>query len=90
MSKSNYDGCKNLDRNGYTLSRIRSQMPQEKILIVEDSKEILDGLQEFFAEEDYDTTGVSTGDAALKAFYQLVPSSMTPLKWCLIFRLSIL
>lgn len=48
-------------------------MPQEKILIVEDSQEILDGLQEFFEEEDYEVTGVSTGDAALKIFYQYQP-----------------
>ncbi|NQW21572.1 MAG: response regulator transcription factor [Chloroflexi bacterium] len=48
-------------------------MPQEKILIVEDSQEILDGLKEFFAEEDYDVTGVSSGDAALKIFYQYQP-----------------
>ncbi len=48
-------------------------MPQEKILIVEDSQEILDGLKEFFQEEDYDVNGVSTGDAALKIFYQYQP-----------------
>ena len=48
-------------------------MSQEKILIVEDSQEILDGLKEFFQEEDYDVTGVSTGDAALKIFYQYQP-----------------
>ena len=48
-------------------------MPQEKILIVEDSQEILDGLAEFFQEEDYDVTGVATGDAALKIFYQYQP-----------------
>ena len=48
-------------------------MPQEKILIVEDSPEILAGLTEFFQEEDYDVNGVSTGDAALKIFYQYQP-----------------
>jgi len=48
-------------------------MPQDKILIVEDSQEILDGLTEFFQEEDYDVSGVGTGDAALKIFYQYQP-----------------
>ncbi len=48
-------------------------MTQEKILIVEDSQEILDGLAEFFQEEDYEVMGVATGDAALKNFYQYQP-----------------
>jgi DNA-binding response OmpR family regulator len=48
-------------------------MTQEKILIVEDSQEILDGLSEFFQEEDYEVMGVATGDAALKNFYQYQP-----------------
>jgi DNA-binding response OmpR family regulator len=48
-------------------------MPQEKILIVEDSQEILKGLIEFFEEDDYEVMGVSTGDAALKNFYQFQP-----------------
>jgi two-component system KDP operon response regulator KdpE len=48
-------------------------MTQEKILVVEDSPEILNGLIEFFQEEDYDVTGVGTGDAALKIFYQFQP-----------------
>jgi two-component system response regulator VicR len=48
-------------------------MAQVKILIVEDSPEILDGLKEFFEEEDYEVTGVTTGDAALKIFYQYQP-----------------
>lgn len=48
-------------------------MSQEKILIVEDSQEILDGLIEFFQDETYEVTGVGTGDAALKSFYQAQP-----------------
>ena len=48
-------------------------MSQEKILIVEDSREILDGLSEHFLEEGYDATGVGTGDEALKIFYKFQP-----------------
>lgn len=48
-------------------------MSQVKILIVEDSEEILHGLTEFFQDESYEVTGVGTGDAALKNFYQAQP-----------------
>jgi DNA-binding response OmpR family regulator len=48
-------------------------MAQDKILIVEDSEQILDGLREFFEDENYEVMGVTTGDAALKNFYQFQP-----------------
>ncbi|MCZ6539656.1 MAG: response regulator transcription factor [Chloroflexi bacterium] len=48
-------------------------MSQEKILVVEDSPEILDGLTEYFQEEGFDVTGVATGDDALRVFYQYQP-----------------
>ena len=48
-------------------------MSEVKILIVEDSQEILDGLTEFFQDEGYEVSGVATGDAALKNFYQVQP-----------------
>ncbi len=48
-------------------------MSQEKILVVEDNREILDGLTEYFLEEGFDVNGVNTGDDALKIFYQYQP-----------------
>jgi DNA-binding response OmpR family regulator len=48
-------------------------MSQEKILVVEDNREILDGLVEYFQEEGFDVAGVGTGDGALKIFYQYQP-----------------
>ncbi len=41
---------------------------------VGDSQEILDGHAKFFLEEDYEMTGVTTGDEALKSFYQAQPN----------------
>ena len=41
---------------------------------VGDSQEILDGLTKFFLEEDYEVTGVTTGDEALKSFYHAQPN----------------
>jgi len=48
-------------------------MSQEKILVVEDNREILDGLTEYFLEEGFDVNGVNTGDDSLKIFYQYQP-----------------
>lgn len=64
----------NLDQRT-ALARIALQinMTQEKILVVEDSREILDGLDEYFSEEGFAVQGVSTGDEALKVFYQYQP-----------------
>ncbi len=48
-------------------------MSQEKILVVEDNPEILDGLTEYFQDEGFDVDGIDTGDEALKVFYQCQP-----------------
>ncbi|MCH8116122.1 MAG: response regulator transcription factor [Chloroflexi bacterium] len=48
-------------------------MSQDKILVVEDSPEIMDGLTEYFQEEGFDVNGVASGDDALKIFYQYQP-----------------
>ena len=48
-------------------------MSQDKILVVEDSTEIMDGLTEYFQEEGFDVNGVASGDDALKIFYQYQP-----------------
>ncbi len=48
-------------------------MSQDKILVVEDSPEIMVGLTEYFQEEGFDVKGVATGDDALKVFYQYQP-----------------
>lgn len=48
-------------------------MSQDKILVVEDSPEIMVGLTEYFQEEGFDVNGVATGDDALKIFYQYQP-----------------
>ena len=48
-------------------------MSQDKILVVEDSPEIMAGLTEYFQEEGFDVNGVTTGDDALKVFYQYQP-----------------
>ncbi len=48
-------------------------MSQEKILVVEDNREILAGLTEYFQEEGFDVDGVDSGDDALKVFYQSQP-----------------
>ena len=48
-------------------------MSQDKILVVEDSPEIMLGLTEYFLEEGFDVNGVATGDDALKVFYQYQP-----------------
>jgi DNA-binding response OmpR family regulator len=48
-------------------------MSKEKILVVEDNREILNGLTEYFQEEGFDVSGVDRGDEALKAFYQFQP-----------------
>ena len=45
-------------------------MSQDKILVVEDSSEILAGLTEYFVDEGFDVNGVATGDDALKTFYK--------------------
>lgn len=48
-------------------------MSQEKILVIEDSQEIMVGLKEYFQEEGYEVLGVETGDEALRIFYQYQP-----------------
>ena len=48
-------------------------MSQDKILVIEDSPEIMVGLTEYFQEEGFEVAGVETGDDALKIFYQYQP-----------------
>lgn len=48
-------------------------MAEQKVLVVEDTSEVLDGLLLALREADYSATGVSDGREALRAFYEQAP-----------------
>jgi DNA-binding response OmpR family regulator len=48
-------------------------MVAQKILVIEDSADIREALQEGFNEEGYSTSAVADGDEALRVFYEFQP-----------------
>ena len=48
-------------------------MPARKILVIEDSADIREALQEGLTEEGYSTRAVGDGDEALRVFYEFQP-----------------
>ncbi len=48
-------------------------MAAQKILVIEDSLDVREALEEGFAEEGYSTRAVADGDEALRVFYQYQP-----------------
>lgn len=48
-------------------------MPARKILVIEDSADVREALQEGLVEEGYSTRSVGDGDEALRVFYEFQP-----------------
>ncbi len=48
-------------------------MAAHKILVIEDSADVREALEEGFAEEGYSTRAVADGDEALRVFYEFQP-----------------